>query len=335
MLGEGTYAQVFRGTRFSNGETHALKVIQTTYFSDLKEHLLKGETDVMREVNHPNIVRCEEFFESKDEVVLALQLLEGQELFDAILAEEAGFNEKKAAEVMRDILNGLSYLHSIGAVHRDIKPENIMFRNKDNTSATITDLGFAKLFDPGTMQGDLMTTTCGSCSFMAPEVVKCAAKIGTAYGCECDMWSLGCVLYCMLVGYPPFYQDPPELYTKIVMGEFEFEEEDWVGVSDEAKDLVSKMLVVDPRDRITPGDALKHPWLQTTSTSYAANMEKFKKLMEQRKYKKTKFTGGANATVCMLPSRILLPDTQSADFAPTAPSFEAAMKMASAKTSVM
>ena len=184
ILGEGAFARVFKGRRRSDQKAHALKVIQTSHFAkervEFRLHLLRGEVDVLQAVHHRNLVSGIECFETKDEIIIGMELLagdgrlvqhrlvltfvsiSGSELFDALVAEEGGFTEARAATVIHNVVSGLEYLHTtIGAAHRDLKPENIMFRNPDNTCAVITDFGFAFL----TQTGDLMKTACGSVSF--------------------------------------------------------------------------------------------------------------------------------------------------------------------------
>jgi len=206
-------------------------------------------------------------------------------LFDAIYRGPAGFTEARAAEVMQEVFSGLEYLHTtIGVAHRDIKPENIMFRNPDNSVTVITDFGLAKRFVSN--QDLLMSTPCGTESCMAPEVIARAADLVIGYTVTCDMWSIGCVLYSMLCGYPPFYQDPPELTSIIVRGNYDFPPEDWDNISPEARNLVESLLVVDPGKRFTVAEAMVHPWMKTTSQHYSLNRKKFEAFMARRKSRK-------------------------------------------------
>ena len=253
-IGDGSTAVVFKASRRSDGAIHALKVVNTKGFDKISTKLLRSEVLIMSRVDHPSLVQLYDVIETKDEVIMAMQLLRGMELFDAIAGWDT-FCEKNAVEVVVAVAEGVKYLNDkLGVAHRDLKPENIVYKNADNTQPMITDLGFATL-KSATTDG-LMKTACGTPTFVAPEVIGCRG-----YGFECDMWSLGVILYILLCGYPPFYQDPPEVYKKIGRCEYDFPEEDWAIVSPAAIDLVKKLLTIDTRKRLNPSQCLSHPWV--------------------------------------------------------------------------
>jgi len=253
-IGDGSTAVVFKASRRSDRAIHALKVVNTKGFDKISTKLLRSEVLIMSRVDHPSLVQLYDVIETKDEVIMAMQLLRGMELFDAIAGWDT-FCEKNAVEVVVAVAEGVKYLNDkLGVAHRDLKPENIVYKNADNTQPMITDLGFATL-KSATTDG-LMKTACGTPTFVAPEVIGCRG-----YGFECDMWSLGVILYILLCGYPPFYQDPPEVYKKIVRCEYDFPEEDWAIVSPAAIDLVKKLLTIDTRKRLNPSQCLSHPWV--------------------------------------------------------------------------
>lgn len=164
------------------------------------------------------------------------------------------------------------YCHDRGIVHRDLKPENLLYTTaREDAVLKLADFGLAQLIEPA----EMMHATCGTPSYVAPEVLSKDPKKG--YGKEVDMWSIGVIFYILLCGFPPFYdEDNAVLFNSIRKGEYEFPSPYWDSVSTEAKDLVSKLLVVDPSQRLTAQQTLNHPWLKTASTAllphFASNM---------------------------------------------------------------
>lgn len=253
IVGEGATSTVYKGQRISDGAIHALKVISTMGLGKDQQRLLKAESEIMKKVEHPYLVKLHEIFETKDNVVLAMELLEGKELFDAI-CDRGAYTEQDAALVVTQVTSAVAYLNTLGVAHRDLKPENIVYATADEKShVKITDLGLAKLYG----DQDMMMTPCGTPGYVAPEVL---AQQG--YGMECDMWSTGVILYVLLCGYLPFYEDPPMLYESIRNARYDMPEADWDQVSPEAKDLVNRLLVVSPEERLNPEQVLAHPWIK-------------------------------------------------------------------------
>lgn len=213
---------------------------------------------ILRHSHHPNIVGCRDIFLNGTKVYLVLELCKGGELFDKIIKKKF-LTEKEATSLIRVILNAVDYLHRNGIVHRDLKPSNILY--SDNTdrpeSIRIIDFGFAKQLRD---ENGLLMTPCYTAHYAAPEVLK---KQG--YDAACDIWSLGVSLFIMLSGKPPFKLmdgDTPEiLLSRISQTKINFEEGNWNHISLEAKDLVKRMLNLDPRKRISSSNILKHPWL--------------------------------------------------------------------------
>jgi len=184
-----------------------------------------------------------------------MELMTGGELFDVLLEKEQ-FSEKEARDVIRPIIDAIGYCHSLGIVHRDIKPENLLFSSVDSETSIIkvSDFGLARFIDDEA----LATTTCGTPGYVAPEILS-----QKPYGQECDYWSIGVVLFILLSGMPPFYdEDNFVLFEKIKKGEFDFSAPSWDSISDGPKDIISKLLIVDPSQRIKPSDLLKHPWIK-------------------------------------------------------------------------
>eukprot|EP00656_Telonema_subtile_P018441 TRINITY_DN19961_c0_g1_i4.p1 TRINITY_DN19961_c0_g1~~TRINITY_DN19961_c0_g1_i4.p1 ORF type:complete len:236 (+),score=37.91 TRINITY_DN19961_c0_g1_i4:97-804(+) len=169
---------------------------------------------------------------------------------------ESAYSEHDAANIIAQLVDVVQYLNDIGIAHRDIKPENIIYVDSNSgpdAKVKLTDLGLAK-----SRESDMqMMTPCGTPSYVAPEVLKQAG-----YGFECDMWSIGVITYILLCGYQPFWEDPPMLYNSIMAGSYTMPVEEWEGISDLAKDLISKLLVVDASKRLTPAEVLDHAWIR-------------------------------------------------------------------------
>jgi len=182
-----------------------------------------------------------------------MDLMTGGELFDRIVSKDH-YSEVEAKDALKQIAIAIKYCHDQNIVHRDLKPENILYATPDNNSVLkVADFGLACLLKPN----ELMYKACGTPGYVAPEVLR-----GVAYGKEVDMWSIGVILYILLCGFPPFYDDSNKrLYNLIVTGSYSFPDPYWSDVSENAKDLVKKLLVIDPTMRLTADELLQHPWL--------------------------------------------------------------------------
>eukprot|EP01017_Pseudomicrothorax_dubius_P007169 TRINITY_DN12179_c0_g1_i2.p1 TRINITY_DN12179_c0_g1~~TRINITY_DN12179_c0_g1_i2.p1 ORF type:complete len:276 (-),score=51.51 TRINITY_DN12179_c0_g1_i2:129-956(-) len=225
-----------------------------------EDHIaLQMEVEILSQIDHPNVVKLYEVYEDSQHYYMILELMTGGELFDRIV-EKDHFSEKEAADTIRPLVDALRYCHSMGIVHRDLKPENVLYANSDKDSIIkIADFGLARFF----MSNELMMTQCGTPGYVAPEVI-----IGKGYDFAVDYWSLGIILYVLLCGFPPFYEeDADKLYALIKSGTFDFPSPYFDEVSDLAKDLIRKLLVVDPRRRIKAEEILTHRWLFSDDTS--------------------------------------------------------------------
>lgn len=253
IIGAGAFSKVVRAT---NKETFASVAIKFVGKKDLdstdKKHLL-NEIRICMEIDHPNVVKLLEVFENPQYFLLVLELMNGGDLLSRV-TERGHFSESEAASALKPILDGVIYCHSRGIIHRDIKPENILYEDdSENSLVKICDFGIARMLQPN----EMATTDCGTLCYMAPEIIQ-AKK----YGSSCDVWSLGVVLFVMLCGYAPFESDDlTQAKNNIVNGVFEFASPYWDGISSQAKDLLSKMLVVNPEKRITVHEVLNHPWM--------------------------------------------------------------------------
>jgi len=179
----------------------------------------------------------------------------GGELFDRIVAK-GHFSEPASADLVYKILDATQYLHSVGIVHRDLKPENLLLSDpSDQAEVKVADFGLAKILGA---EGQMMATTCGTPGYVAPEVLK-----NKGYDKQVDVWSIGVILYILLCGFPPFYEENTALlFEQIMRGQYDFPEPYWDPISAQAKDLVQHMLVVDPKKRYTTQQCMAHSWFK-------------------------------------------------------------------------
>jgi calcium-dependent protein kinase len=216
--------------------------------------MLESEISILKELDHPNIVRFYETYIDYKYIHIVMQLCTGGELFDRIVKLEK-FSEKDAAELMSKILSAVQHLHEHNICHRDLKPENFLFKNnKENAEIKIIDFGLSKKFSK--LETD-MTTIVGTPFYVAPEVLS------GNYDTQCDLWSWGVILYVLLWGYPPFDGDSnKDIFRAILKSKLDFDEDEWGNISAEAKELISRLLEKDPKKRIKVDSALTHKWFK-------------------------------------------------------------------------
>ncbi|TPX34457.1 hypothetical protein SmJEL517_g02916 [Synchytrium microbalum] len=268
-LGSGNFASVRLATDNETGDHVAIKVIDKRRFHLKPKFVtnLKDEISIMFGVKHDNIVSIIDVYEDAEQVYIVLELVPGGEMFDRI-TQLTKFTEEQTRQVMIQMLSAIKYLHERGIVHRDLKPENVLMVSKDlgDMTVKISDFGLARL-----VIGDetVMQTLCGTPNYAAPEVL---AKGERAYTEAIDLWSLGVVLYICLCGYPPFSDDlaPPSMIEQIRRGKFAFQNPWWRGISHDAKDMICKLLKVDPNERLTAGQALQHPWMKINAAEFSS-----------------------------------------------------------------
>mmetsp|Transcript_47296 Transcript_47296/g.90280 ORF Transcript_47296/g.90280 Transcript_47296/m.90280 type:complete len:325 (-) Transcript_47296:800-1774(-) len=280
-LGSGAFSTVKLAIDKQDGTQYACKVMelpppgQPANDEDFTREEIFYEIKLLCGLKHANVVFLKEYFEEKDRVYLICELLRGGELLDALI-EKGTYTEGDARLCFIQLTKGIQYLHSKHVVHRDIKLENLLLQEPEDISRIkIADFGLAKKSIVSGMQ-----TVCGSPQYVAPEIL--AAERGHMYGPEVDLWSAGVVLYCILVGYPPFYdENEPMLFRKIKLGQFSFSGAEWEAISDSAKDLIKRLLTTDPKKRITPEQVMEHPWITSSNPNpknLAQTVENYKVL---------------------------------------------------------
>ncbi|KAJ4840680.1 Calcium-dependent protein kinase 32 [Turnera subulata] len=254
-LGRGEFGVTYLCTDRETGEAFACKSISKKKLRtavDIED--VRREVEIMRHLpKHPNIVSLKDTYEDDNAVHLVMELCEGGELFDRIVAR-GHYTERAAATVTKTIVEVVQMCHKHGVMHRDLKPENFLFANKkENAPLKAIDFGLSVFFKPGERFNEIV----GSPYYMAPEVLK------RNYGPEVDVWSAGVILYILLCGVPPFWAETEQgVAQAIIRSVLDFKREPWPKVSDNAKDLVRKMLDPDPKRRLTAQEVLEHPWLQ-------------------------------------------------------------------------
>nr|XP_020450903.1 serine/threonine-protein kinase Chk2-like isoform X2 [Monopterus albus]XP_020450904.1 serine/threonine-protein kinase Chk2-like isoform X2 [Monopterus albus]XP_020450905.1 serine/threonine-protein kinase Chk2-like isoform X2 [Monopterus albus] len=259
-IGTGVCGEVKLAFERSNCKKFAVKVINKKNFQSEGTATRNAETEIeiLQRIDHPCLIKTEDFYQTDDSYYIVLELMEGGELFHRVKSQQQ-LHEAIAKLYFYQMLKAVQYLHSNGIIHRDLKPENILLSSQDDVCLIkVTDFNQSRILE----EAMLMRTLCGTPSYLAPEVFTHASTTG--YGLAVDAWSLGVLLFVCLGGYPPFHESfgPQSTIDQIIRGEFTMVQSKWKHVSDQAKDVVRKLLVVDPSKRITIDEALQHPWLQ-------------------------------------------------------------------------
>lgn len=270
VLGTGAFSQVRLAESKEDGQMHAIKIIDKKALRG-KEDSLENEIRVLKRLDHKNVVKLLEAYESRTCVYLVMELVTGGELFDRIV-EKGSYSEKDAADLIKQVLSAVAYMHEEGVVHRDLKPENLLYYSPDaDSKIMISDFGLSKMEESG-----VMATACGTPGYVAPEVL--AQK---PYGKAVDVWSIGVISYILLCGYPPFYdENDANLFAQILKGEFEFDSPYWDDISEEAKDFIRSLMCVNVENRLTCHNALEHCWItgkQSERNIHATVSEQLKK----------------------------------------------------------
>lgn len=254
-LGRGQFGITYLCTENSTGNTYACKSILKRKLKNKQDREdIKKEVQIMQHLSgQPNIVEFRGAYEDRQSVHLVMELCAGGELFDRITAQ-GHYSERAAAAICRSVVNVVHICHFMGVMHRDLKPENFLLSSKDEGAMLkATDFGLSVFIEEGKVYRDIV----GSAYYVAPEVLR------RSYGKEIDIWSAGIILYILLSGVPPFWAETEKgIFDAITEGELEFESQPWPSISESAKDLIRKMLTMDPKKRLTSAQVLEHPWMR-------------------------------------------------------------------------
>ena len=245
-IGKGAFGEVRKAVHKVSGQMRAIKIIQKQKHSNdpserklelEREDRLRKEVEILASLDHPNILKVYEFYEDETRFYIITEHCEGGELFERII-NEGTFEEDEAAVQMKALLSAIVYCHNHNICHRDLKPENLLYEHKgEGANLKVIDWGTSRQYNPNPDKKFNMTAKFGTPYYIAPEVLK------GSYNEKCDIWSLGVILYIMLCGYPPFNGgDDTQIIEAVESGRYNFPEDEWEHISDQAKDLISKCL---------------------------------------------------------------------------------------------
>lgn len=247
-LGKGAFGRVVKALHVPSQEYRAIKIIKTENIQREEKFKIFQEIKILSKLDHPNIIKIYEYFNSNSNIYIVTELLSGGELFDKIIKYQK-FSEIEAAKIMKDVLSAIQYCHEKKIVHRDLKPENILVEDE---IIKIIDFGTSRKFD----KNRLMSNSHGTPYYIAPEVLN------GQYNEKCDVWSCGVILYILLCGLPPFNgKTDSEIMYNVGIGEFSFGKK-FNHVSKVAKDLITQMLTFDFKKRPSAKECLGHPWFE-------------------------------------------------------------------------
>lgn len=309
-LGTGSFATVKICTsREDPSIVRAVKIMDQAQMKIEDAEALKEEIRILKELEHPQIVKLHEVLWDKTKVYLVCELMSGGEMFDRIVAKEH-YTEGMAKREIRMVAEGLLYCHKRNIVHRDLKPENLLYSDEtDEAQVKIADFGLAKVVT----EANNMKTACGTPGYVAPEIL---AGSPDGYNEKVDVWSLGVITYILLCGFPPFYhKNNRTLFQRIKKGEFSFPSPYWDNVSEDAKEFIKSMLVVDASKRISIAQVLENEWLlrDSVGSDLTKNLTNLKEFNAKRKFKQAltrvksinwlkKMGGGGGAAAQGLPA---------------------------------
>jgi len=286
QLGKGSFGTVFVAlSRTNRQDVRAVKVIDLEHADDRTITKLAAEVSTMRRVDHPNICALDDCYLHEKKFYMVIEYCSGGELFDRITAKDH-YSEREARVAFAQMVEAVGHCHQYEVVHRDLKPENMLYAGPEGTRSAhvlkVCDFGLSTVFDGG--RNDLHRKV-GTPGYVGPEVLTATEARG--YGKECDLWSLGVILYVMLSGSMPFYgRDKAEVYRNTCSGKYDIAGPEWKLVSADAASLVRKLLVVDPVRRAAPVDVFAHPWMAKDHVVNTIHLPHFSKNIRRYKLKR-------------------------------------------------
>ena len=254
-MGEGGFGKVYKVKHKQTGVYRAMKIIPIKSQSKTYIKSIGKEITILKELDHPNILKVYECFTNKKSIFIINELCTGGELFDKII-EVKNLTEKVAAIIMRQLLSAVAFCHSHGIIHRDLKPENILIetqqeKNNEYFHIKVIDFGTCEMLQ----RNKMLKEQIGTSFYIAPEVLT------NSYNEKCDLWSCGVILYILLCGSPPFYGTcEEEIFNKIISCDYSFTQSVWKNISQDAKNLIKELLELDPHKRLNANEALAHSW---------------------------------------------------------------------------
>ncbi|XP_051894785.1 myosin light chain kinase, smooth muscle-like isoform X2 [Pristis pectinata] len=277
-LGVGTFGKVYKLLQKSSGKIRAGKFYKARSLKDKKS--ARDEIEIMNCLHHRKLVQCLDAFESQTEIVMVMEYISGGELFERIVDEDFELTEPTCVSYVRQILEGVHFMHQQSILHLDLKPENIVCVNKDSTRIKIIDFGLARKLD----SNGSMKVLFGTPEFVAPEVINY-----DPVGFPTDTWSIGVICYILLSGLSPFQGDSDtETLSNVTAVSWEFDEDAFAEISENAKNFITCLLQKDMRKRLTCEDCMNHPWLQSTEKGSAKMLSKdrMKRFLARQKWRK-------------------------------------------------
>lgn len=276
-LGKGKFGSVFRCKEKKSGKVLAAKFIKTSRPAERKE--VENEVQIMKELQHPQLLQLYDAFDDGKEMILILELITGGELFERVIDEEFVLTEKACVVFLRQICEGMAFMHEKNILHLDMKPENILCVTRTGNRIKLIDFGLARKYNPKEKASALF----GTPEFVAPEVPN--YETISPYT---DMWSVGVITYILLSGLSPFMGDNDgETFNNIIMVEYDFDDESFDEISDEAMNFIEKLLLKEPKKRMSAREALNHPWIKKGGKKdQALKKDKLKKYVIKRRWHK-------------------------------------------------
>uniref|UniRef100_A0A4W5LD59 Myosin light chain kinase family member 4 n=1 Tax=Hucho hucho TaxID=62062 RepID=A0A4W5LD59_9TELE len=266
VLGGGRFGQVHKCVEISSGLKLAAKIIKAR--SQKEKDVVKNEIQVMNQLNHANLIQLYAAFESRHDIILIMEYVDGGELFDRIIDENYNLTELDTVLFIRQICEGLQYMHKMYILHLDLKPENILCVSRATNKIKIIDFGLARRYKPR----EKLRVNFGTPEFLAPEVINYEFV-----SFPTDMWSLGVIAYMLLTGLSPFLgDDDNETLNNILACQWNFEEEEFTDISEEAKDFIARLLIKSNSWRMSASQSLKHSWLSDRNLHYRLHQKKNK-----------------------------------------------------------